>query len=107
MPVGTSSGSRSIQAPANFTATWRRLGHTGRKTRSVRVGLNRDRGAFTIVCLFRRSRIRPGIQSAAGTARAPWRGGLDAGPTSTVWGHAASMLTRTVDTHVAELRRKL
>ena len=24
-----------------------------------------------------------------------------------VWGHAASVLTRTVDTHVAELRRKL
>jgi two-component system, OmpR family, alkaline phosphatase synthesis response regulator PhoP len=24
-----------------------------------------------------------------------------------VWGHASSVLTRTVDTHVAELRRKL
>jgi len=24
-----------------------------------------------------------------------------------VWGHAAAVLTRTVDTHVAELRRKL
>ena len=24
-----------------------------------------------------------------------------------VWGHAANLLTRTVDTHVAELRRKL
>jgi DNA-binding response OmpR family regulator len=26
---------------------------------------------------------------------------------TTVWGHSASVLTRTVDTHVAELRRKL
>ena len=24
-----------------------------------------------------------------------------------VWGHSASVLTRTVDTHIAELRRKL
>jgi DNA-binding response OmpR family regulator len=24
-----------------------------------------------------------------------------------VWGHSAAVLTRTVDTHVAELRRKL
>jgi DNA-binding response OmpR family regulator len=24
-----------------------------------------------------------------------------------VWGHASSVLTRTVDTHIAELRRKL
>jgi DNA-binding response OmpR family regulator len=58
--------------------------------REIRVG-SKHRGRF----------IRPTSQRGIGEVRVR----LDL--LKEVWGHSSSVLTRTVDTHVAELRRKL